>query len=222
MKPRDLFFVFACVSVISMILIDHAGIFSYWGRSALKIMMFGIIPAMIISKTHTWTTIFSKGRYLKHVLLLGALIFLVVLAGYWLLDGIIAFDQVPDALAQNVGVTLDNFLWVFIYIVLINGPLEEFFFRYFMLNRPYDIHPMIMAWISSFLFAIYHVGMLFSMFHFSVFLLAIAGLMIVGLFFIWINQKSKGILYSVLLHMFANGAINLVGWIILLQHQGSL
>ena len=102
MKPRDLFFVFACVSVISMILIDHAGIFSYWGRSALKIMMFGIIPAMIISKTHTWTTIFSKGRYLKHVLLLGVLIFLVVLAGYWLLDGIIAFDQVPDALVLNL------------------------------------------------------------------------------------------------------------------------
>ena len=127
----------------------------------------------------------------------------------------ISFDQVPDSLSNQVGVSLNNYLWVSLYIILINGPLEEFFFRYFVMKNTWFKSHFVLVSVSSFLFAIYHVGMLFTMFDFYVFIIAILGLMIVGMFFIWLNHQNKGILYSVLIHMFANAGINLVGYIIL-------
>ncbi len=203
--------------VAIMIMIDHSGMFSYWGRSLLKIGMFALIPMMWLTINQGWSIIIKKGQYLKHVLTFGLVVFGVVILGYLLLSRFISFDDVPESLNNQVGVSLDNYLWVSIYIVFINGPLEEFFFRYFIMSQAWFKKRVWLILISSFLFAIYHVGMLFTMFDFYVFVLAIVGLMIVGVFFIWLNDKNKGILYSIILHMFANAGINLVGYIILSQ-----
>ncbi len=216
MKHKTLLILLVIVVVIMMIMIDHSGLFSYWGRSIIKIFMFGLLPGLFLTLTKSWTPMIRKGKYFPHVVLFGLVVFIVVLAGYYLLSQFISFNQVPESLNNQVGVSLDNYLWVSVYIILINGPLEEFFFRYFiMLNTWFKSRIGLMIF-SSFLFAIYHVGMLFTMFDFYVFVLAILGLMIVGMFFIWLNHQNKGILYSVLIHMFANAGINLVGYIILI------
>ena len=216
MRNSKLLFLLVTVVVVMMIIIDHSGLFSYWGRSIIKISMFGLIPSLYLTLTKSWTPVFTKGKHLPSVLLFGFVIFIVTVAGYFLVSQFISFDQVPDSLNNQVGVSLDNYLWVSIYIVLINGPLEEFFFRYFIMLNSWFKNRLVLIIVSSFLFAIYHVGMLFTMFDFYVFVLAILGLMIVGVFFIWLNHQNKGILYSVLIHMFANAGINLVGYIILI------
>jgi uncharacterized protein len=216
MRNSKLLFLLVTVVVFLMIIIDHSGLFSYWGRSIIKISMFGLVPGLFLTLTKSWTPVLAKGKHLSHILLFGFSIFVIVVVGYFLISQFISFDQVPDSLKNQVGVSLDNYLWVSIYIVLINGPLEEFFFRYFIMLNTWFKNRLVLIIVSSFLFAIYHVGMLFTMFDFYVFVFAILGLMVVGMFFIWLNHQNKGILYSILIHMFANAGINLVGYIILI------
>lgn len=215
MRGNKLLFLLIIMVVAMLIIIDHSGLFSYWGRSLIKICLFGFVPILLLTLTKSWTPVFAKGKHLPFVLLFGVAVFIVVIAGYFIVSQFISFDQVPDSLSNQVGVSLDNYLWVSIYIILINGPLEEFFFRYFIMTGTWFKNRLVLILVSSFLFAIYHVGMLFTMFDLYVFVIAILGLMIVGMFFIWLNHQNKGILYSVLIHMFANAGINLVGYIIL-------
>ena len=214
-KKRIILGMLFVVFVMSMIVVDVSGGFSYWGRSILKVSMFGLIPGFFIVKRVSFKTLFSQGKHFKYILLLSIFIISVVLVGYFILDQFNAFSSVSTSLKQQVGVTLANYPYVFVYVILINGPLEEFYFRFVMMDVDLFKSKNIQAIFSSFLFSIYHVGMLFSMFPFYLFVLAIAGLMLVGFVFIKINQQNKGILYSTSLHMAANLGINIVGAIIL-------
>lgn len=208
---RSVFIVF----VLVMIAVDVSGEFSYWGRSILKVSLFGLIPGFFLVKKLSFKQLLSTGDYLKQIILFGILILSLVLMGYFILNQFGVFDAVATSLKQQVGVTLDNYPYVFVYVILINGPLEEFYFRFVMMDVGLFKSRNIQAIFSSFLFAIYHVGMLFMMFPLYLFLLAIVGLMIVGFFFIKINQLNNGILYSIIIHMAANLGINIVGAIIL-------
>src|SRR5699024_3591545 len=115
---------------------------------------------------------------------------------------------VKDSLSSQVGVNPDNYPFVFIYIIFINGPLEEFFFRHFTVKKQI---------ISSFLFSIYHVGMLWTMFSCYIFSLSFFGLVLLGYIFILMNTKRNSILNSITLHMASNLAINPVGWMIIMK-----
>lgn len=201
--------------VFIMIAVDVSGQFSYWGRSALKIGMFGLIPGFLSAKQLSFKNLFAKGKYFNYILLGSSGIVVAVLAGYFILNIFGAFSSVSTSLSNQVGVTLNNYPFVFMYVILINGPLEEFYFRFIMMDVKLFPSDGIQTLFSSFLFAIYHVGMLFTMFPFHLFVLAIAGLMVVGFVFIKINQLNQGILYSTTLHMAANLGINIVGAIIL-------
>ena len=67
---------------------------------------------------------------------------------------------------------------------------------------------------SSVIFALYHVGMLVDMFQFGVLLLLLAGLIVGGCIFNYLNEKNRNIYPSWFVHMFANFAINTVGFIL--------
>lgn len=201
--------------VLIMIGVDVVGGFSYWTRSAIKVIMFGIIPWLFFTNKQSLRSFIQPGKHLKVVLLFSLFIIGGVWLGYVILNQFNAFENVSSSLTNQVGVTLKNYPLVFLYVIFINGPLEEFYFRYVMIKKKLFISPTVQALFSSFLFAIYHVGMLFTMFSFGLFVLAIVGLMLVGFIFIKVNEYSEGILYSTLLHMAANLAINSVGAMIL-------
>jgi membrane protease YdiL (CAAX protease family) len=201
--------------VLIMIAVDVAGGFSYWSRSAIKVTMFGIIPGFFLGSKQSLKTLFSKGKYLKYVVIFSLLIVGIVIGGYFILNQFGVFETVSTSLTNQVGVTLANYPYVFVYVILLNGPLEEFYFRFIMMDVDLFSSKTVQAVFSSFLFAIYHVGMLFTMFSFYLFILAILGLMLVGFVFIKINEHNEGILYSTILHMAANVGINIVGAIIL-------
>lgn len=68
--------------------------------------------------------------------------------------------------------------------------------------------------LSSAAFALYHVSMMIGWFGIELTSLAIAGLITGGLIFNLCNEKSGTIYLSWLIHMFANFAINTVGFIL--------
>lgn len=94
--------------------------------------------------------------------------------------------------------------------------MEEFFFRgfAFITLAPHTGRKFAYAF-SSVCFAVYHAGMMRGMFELPILLLVFLGLFIGGCIFNHLNESSENIYTSWAAHMFANFAINTVGFIIL-------
>jgi len=155
----------------------------------------------------------SKGLLVS--LLLGVAIFGVILGGYFVTRGFIDFSGVTSSLTSGMGITADNFIWVAIYISIMNSFLEEFFFRGFgFITLKKFVNIKFAYLFSPVLFAVYHAGMLFGMFHPAVLVLIMSGLIIGGLIFNALNDKLGNIYPSWFVHMAANFAINTIGFIL--------
>jgi len=114
-----------------------------------------------------------------------------------------------------MGITPNNFIYVSLYISLMNSFLEEFFFRGFVFITLKKHTNKKFAYIySSSLFAIYHIGMLLELFYPLTLALLLIGLIIGGCIFNYLNEKNNNIYPSWFVHMFANFGINTVGFIL--------
>lgn len=185
----------------------------YWIRSAVKISLFG--GAMGLFALVTGGPALPRGLYtrqsLKGALLLGAGVFSVIWVAFLLCRSFIDFGTVAASLMTGQKVSAKNYLFVTLYITLINSGLEELFFRGFAflgLRRRWGLRPA--AIFSSLLFALYHVSIIGSWFSWWVFGLCMLGLFLGGLIFCALDAKGS-ILPSWLAHGAANLAINLIG-----------
>ena len=145
----------------------------------------------------------------------GTAIYAVIILGYFLTRNIIDFSNVTSSLTAGMGITAGNFIYVSLYISLMNSFLEEFFFRGygFITLKKYTTRKFAYLF-SSLIFAIYHAGMLIGMFHTGALCLLLLGLMIGGCIFNYLNELNHTIYPSWFVHMFANFAINTVGLIL--------
>ena len=64
-------------------------------------------------------------------------------------------------------------------------------------------------------FALYHVAMIIGWFHWDLLILLISLLLAAGLLLIRFNERSRSLWFSWCIHMFANFAINTVGFLLL-------
>lgn len=148
-------------------------------------------------------------------IILSITVYITLVAGYFLLRNIIDFSNVTNNLTNNMGITLDNFLYVTIYIAFINSFCEEFFYRGYSFITLKKHTSRIFAYIfNSSLFAIYHIGMLLESFSKPTLFLAVIGLFIGGCIFSYLNEKSNNIYPSWIVHMFTNFGINTIGFIL--------
>ena len=205
---------------ISITLIDAFIHPNYFVKIPIKIIFFLALPMLFFIKNKEAFKefkkffVFKKGGILK-ALLLGIGVYTVILGGYLLTRNIFDYSNVTSSLTEGMGITADNFIYVSLYISLMNSFLEEFFFRGygFITLKKYTTSKV--AYIfSSTLFAIYHIGMLVEMFHFGVLLLLLLGLIIGGCIFNYLNESNDNIYPSWFVHMFANFAINTIGFIL--------
>ena len=188
-------------------------------KSAVKLAVFGLVPVIF---TKVWELIslkelfrFQKKGFLI-ALALGLGIYGIILGGYFLLRGVFDFSQVAGSLTANAGVTKENFLYVSLYISFVNSLLEEYFFRGFVFrNMKQDTKPWVSYLLSSVLFAVYHIAMMLGWFGFGLNALIMVGLALGGCIFNLLNDKLGCIYASWLTHMFANFAINTIGFILL-------
>ena len=193
---------------------------NYFVKIPIKILFFLALPILffIVNKKDFGEFkklfVFKKKGILK-ALLLAIGVYLVIMIGYMLLKGLIDFSNVTASLTDGMGITAENFLYVSLYISLMNSFLEEFFFRGygFITLKKYSSRKF--AYIfSSVIFAIYHVGMLVDMFNIWTSLLLLVGLIIGGSIFNYLNEANDNIYPSWFVHMFANFAINTIGFIL--------
>ncbi|MCI9625206.1 MAG: CPBP family intramembrane metalloprotease [Clostridia bacterium] len=193
---------------------------NYFVKIPIKILFFLVFPMIffVVNKKdfNEFKKLFrfQKSGILKS-LFLGIAVYTVIILGYILARNIIDFSDVTSNLTEGMGITANNFIYVSLYISLMNSFLEEFFFRGygFITLKKYTTRKFAYLF-SSLIFAIYHVGMLIGMFHISALILLLVGLVIGGCIFNYLNELNDTIYPSWFVHMFANFAINTVGFIL--------
>lgn len=222
MINRKSIYIIASLFVFSLAvtLIDafvHPG---YFTKIPIKILFFLVLPLLFFlfnkSEFGKFKALFSfKKKGFLVSLILGVGIYAVILGGYFFTRNIFNYGNVTSSLSSGMGITKENFLFVALYISLMNSFLEEFFFRGFGFITMKKYTGKGFAYIfSSCIFAFYHVGMLIPMFEPILLILIIAGLIAGGCIFSFLNDKTENIYPSWFVHMFANFAINTVGFIL--------
>lgn len=208
------------ISALGMSAIDGFFQLAYLSKSVIKIILFSLVPMGYFFLYKEELSRFKKLFIPKksdfiYALLLGVGVYAVIIAAYFVLKDQIDLSIIRESLTSGIGVTEQNFLYVALYISFINSLLEEFFFRGFaFLILKENTNRLFAYFFSSILFAVYHVGMTSGWFHWSIYLLAMAGLFVGSCIFNYLNEKSENIYPSWLVHMFANFAINTVGFIL--------
>lgn len=215
-------FIFLSVLAFSLFvcLLDAVLQPAYFLKIVIKAVLFAAIPAAYFTickeERRNFLAIFtSRPTGLWKTLLLCSGIYGVILGGYLLTASIIDYSNVTASLSAGMGINANNFLWVSLYISLLNSFLEELFFRGFgFITLKKYVNRQLAHLLSAALFALYHVGMLLEMFSLPVLSLLLAGLMAGGWIFNRLNEHSGSIYPSWLVHMSANFAINTVGCIL--------
>jgi len=190
----------------------------YMMKSIIKIFLFLICPIVysIYDKELNIKLLFKANKQgLIVAFLSGISIFIFILGGYFLIGSFFNLLNITLSLTKNIGVNKNNFLWIAIYISFINSLLEEFFFRGFSFFTLKDNTSRKFAYIfSSSVFAFYHIAMMIGWFDIVLFILLLSALFVGGLIFNYFNEKYENIYISWLIHMFANFAINSIGFIL--------
>ena len=201
-----------------MAVIDGVIKVNYLEKSFIKVLLFLILPLIYSFYDKNIRVkelfLFNKNGIIR-ACILGTLVYLIIVGGYLLLKDVFDFSQITGSLTKNIGVTGQNFIFVSIYISFINSLLEEFFFRGFAFITLKKLTGRKFAYIfSAAVFAVYHIAMMTGWFKLDVFLIVMAGLFAGGLIFNYLNEKSATVYPSWVVHIFANFAINTVGFML--------
>jgi len=221
MKKRSVILIIAVTVVccLAMALVDGLLRPTYGIKSAIKLGVFLLIPlgASLAERSLQYLPLLKpKKKGLLPAIGLGLGIYGVILGGYFLLSPFFDFSRIAGSLTENAGVTKENFLYVSLYISFANSFLEEFFFRGFVFtNLKRHAGRKAAYLLSTAAFSLYHVPMMLGWFSPGLFLLVMAGLAAGGVIFNWLNEKLDTIYCSWLTHMFANFAINTIGFLLL-------
>lgn len=206
------------VFCIIMAVIDGVWQASYATKSALKFIMFLGFPAlyMIFDKNLKFKPLFKINKKgIKLALGLGVGVYIVILGGYLLLKDVFDFSGITQSLTDGIGVNNSNFIFVSVYIAFVNSLMEEFFFRGFAFLALKRVSTRRFAYLfSAGVFSLYHIAMMIGWFSPLAFIIVMAGLFLGGLIFDYLNEKTGTIYPSWLVHMFANFAINTVGFML--------
>ena len=201
-----------------MAVVDGIFMANYFIKSAIKLVLFLGVPLTFayFNKDLQLKKLFIPDKKsIRLALLLCIPIYVIILGGYFIFRNVFDFSGITKSLTGNIGVSKDNFLFVSLYISFVNSLLEEFFFRglgFLSLKRAFS--KAFVCCFSALVFALYHVAMMIGWFSVWVFAIVLLGLFAGGIIFNLLDEKTGTIYPSWFVHMFANFAINTVGFIL--------
>lgn len=211
MVSKIRYVIFAIIACLLMAVTDAYIQPPYAVKSAIKVVLFLVFPLIFAKKLNLLSLFSFDKKAIKISLLLGFSLLVFILGAYFLIGSLFDLSAITSVLGETMGVNAGNFGFVAIYIALINSLLEEFFFRGFCFLK---ISSRYSGVISALLFSLYHVAMMIGWFDIFLFLLIILALFIAGIIFNAIDKKFNSIYPSYFIHMFANIAINTIGFIL--------
>ncbi len=190
----------------------------YFVKAGAKLILFLVLPMTYFYFTKEIDVkslfLFEK-KQLKFLLILGIAVFTFILASYFLLGSFFDLSNITNSLESDIGVNKENFVFVACYIAIVNSFLEELFFRGFAFLELKKVTKGNFAMIiSSVFFALYHIAMMVNWMNIGLLVLITIALFIGGIIFNKLNEKYNNIYASWIVHMFANLAINLIGFML--------
>ncbi len=205
------------ISCIAMAIIETIIEPAYFVKSILKIIFFLFVPIVFVKlqKEKVFTDTFSLNKKSVFKLSgLGLIIYVIIMVAFFLTKGIFNYPSLVNSLSTDQNVSQNSFIWVALYISFCNSLLEEFLFRFVAFIKLSEYTTKKAAYIfSSGMFALYHVAMIGSSFPIPLLLLALVGLAIGGGIFNYVDDKSRNIYNSWIIHMFADFAIMTIWYI---------
>jgi len=191
----------------------------YVPKAIIKISTFVSIP-ILYTRLSKDNSLFESMRFnfssIRLAVWLGILLYGLIVVAYFTIGSLFDFSNVARVLDATVGVNPSNFIYIAIYISLVNSFIEEFFFRgfAFLTLKKYSSRRLAI-YFSSIAFALYHVTLMAGLFEFSLYLLFLFALVIAGYILNRLDEKSSSLFPSWVFHAFANIAINTIGFILL-------
>jgi len=217
------FSLLACV-LHSLMLLTQFNQYAY--TSGFKLFLFILFPVIYfaVSKEGKFKDLFFltedsspiDKKYIKVSFVLAFLAFALILIGFFIMRPMLDQSMIIGALS-DVGITENNFIPAFVYYALVNAALEELFFRGFIFITLYRMNFKIYAHVySALLFAVYHIAVMKEGVTPGLLILAIVGLVVVGLMFNELTRRCRSIIGSYAVHVGAGVAISLIGVYILI------
>lgn len=221
MKKRSIYIILSVLTLaLTVSFVDAFIKPNYFIKIIIKIIAFLAIPSTYFIMHKDEFKDFKKlfipnKKDIPKTLLLGISIYITIVFGYFIVRNFLDLSNVTKNLSNNMGITLDNYLYVTIYISFLNSFLEEFFFRgYSFITLKKHTSRKFAYIFNSSLFSIYHIGMMLESFYLPTLILAIIGLFLGGCLFSYLNEKHDNIYPSWITHMFTNFGLNTVGLIL--------
>lgn len=214
-KKIILYIVLSCLIVC---LVDFFIKPVYLIKSIIKAVLFFLVPFMLLKKRDRRQLkkmiTPNKNNFFKSILL-GISLLTLILFLYFLLSDYYDFNKILPLL-RSTGITETNFWLVCLHVSLINSLLEEFFFRgfgYLLLRK--SIKKSHACIFSGIMFGLYHITIIYNWFSIPLVILAIIGLVVLGIILNILDDRSGNIYNSWMSHMFVNFGINTVGLILM-------
>lgn len=157
-----------------------------------------------------------KIKTMKICIILAFLTYFTIIFGYYMIRNYIDAAQITNNLLAKENIDQSNFVYVTLYISFVNSFLEEAFFRGFAFLKVKQLgYRKYGYFMSAFMFAIYHIGIMTSWFDPIIFILLIFLLFIAGIILNYLCERSESFLASWLIHIAANLGINTIGFVLL-------
>lgn len=211
----------ALISILVMSLVERLFQPSYAIKSLIKILVMNTPILLHTRLFHRgyFDLIYLKRKKLSKTLVLAmAFAYIGIIVAFLLFQDMIDLSLIRKSLFEKEGLTRENFLFVFVYIIIVNSFLEESFFRGYLshvfMKRGFSVSGKI---FSAFLFSIYHIGIVSGWFNILIFVIMIIGLSLAGLFLQYVADKEDTLSGSWMVHACANLAINTIGTIMMLK-----
>lgn len=131
MKKNQFIYLSVIIAVSLMSYVDAIVLPGYLIRSIVKIFLFcgTILLYSYIYRDNILKDINFNLTSLKKVLPLAIGVYILIISAYFIFRNIFDFSHVRESLLNSVGVGKNNFIFVSLYVALINSFLEELFFR---------------------------------------------------------------------------------------------
>lgn len=192
----------------------------YVWKSAVKIAMFfgSVVLFYLLYRDEKLKNHFKiKNKKAFAICVIIALLTIgVIIGAYALIQDYVNPAQIKDSLLNKEKVSVDNFLYVALYISAVNSFLEEIFFRGLLFLQVKKLGYRKLAYnLSALFFAVYHIGIVSGWFNIWVFLLVIFLLYVAGVILNFAAEKCDSFLGSWVIHIAANIGINAIGCFVL-------
>lgn len=185
---------------------------TYFIQMLQKILSFILIP--ILLGKYLWLSFWKFWRINKLSFLYWLWFWLfwalVIILSYYFLSNTIEWDAILLSLTER-WVNQTTFIFIFLYIMLGNSLVEEYFFRWIVFRTLLNTHKTFAYILSSWMFALYHFAIFGTWFHGYILWLALFWLFVWWLFFGWLYQKTKWIWAAWIFHILVDFVI-LVIW----------